>query len=348
MKDSSQPNNNHNEWYDLNIGSYKGLAELVATSLKSALEAQGISYVNIPFRHKEKKSFLKKLENKNYDPIQMTDLAGIRVITLIESDVNKVGNIIKSMFNIHDEDSINKSENLGEDKVGYRSVHYVCDIGSTRANLHEFTRYKGLCFEIQVRTALEHAWAEIEHDRGYKLSGKLPTHLNRRFRLLSGLLESADMEFNRLTVEIAEYAEQIKENITAHDSLDTEITAIGVKTLIDQKYKDFLAAPFKSKELVISESIENEILGFGVDSLKSLDILIQEFVSSLNKNEVNGDYRALIRHSLMFNDIDKYFTQSWDKSKWMRVKKGHYNIILKKYPKDKVDSLFEEKGITII
>ena len=63
----------------------------------------------------------------------------------------------------------------------------------------EFSLFKDLCFEIQVRTALSHAWAEIEHDRGYKLGGELPAHLKRRFNLLSGLLESADLEFNRLT-----------------------------------------------------------------------------------------------------------------------------------------------------
>ncbi|MDX6038046.1 GTP pyrophosphokinase family protein, partial [Acinetobacter baumannii] len=162
-----------------------------------------ISSVDIPFREKSKKSFLKKMEDKNkektYSPLDMTDLAGIRVITLIESDVHKVCELIKSLFNIHKKDSVNKSEILGDDKVGYRSVHFICDIGETRENLLEWKALKGLKFEIQVRTALEHAWAEIEHDRSYKLRGKLPSDLTRRFSLLSGLLESADLEFNRLS-----------------------------------------------------------------------------------------------------------------------------------------------------
>lgn len=99
-----------------------------------------------------------KISEKAYTPESMTDLAGIRVITLIESDVQKVCDL-KTMFNVHDQDSVNKSEKLGEEKVGYRSVHFVCDVGNIREQLPEFSAYKGFCFEIQIRTALEHAWA---------------------------------------------------------------------------------------------------------------------------------------------------------------------------------------------
>ncbi|MBD1231097.1 RelA/SpoT [Acinetobacter seifertii] len=205
----------HGLWYDNNIDPYKGLAEIIAVTLKNSLVSQKISFVDVPYRHKTKKSFLKKIDDKltekDYSPESMTDLAGIRVITLIESDVQKVCDLIATMFNVHQADSVNKSEKLGEEKVGYRSVHFICDVGQDREKLPEFSVYKGLCFEIQIRTALEHAWAEIEHDRGYKLGGKLPSHLNRRFKLLSGLLESADLEFNRLTQEIEEYANGLKE-----------------------------------------------------------------------------------------------------------------------------------------
>jgi putative GTP pyrophosphokinase len=232
----------HGLWYDNNIDPYKGLAEIIAVTLKNSLISQNISFVDVPYRSKTKKSFLKKIEDKltekDYSPESMTDLSGIRVITLIESDVQKVCDLVSIMFNVHHADSVNKSEKLGEEKVGYRSVHFVCDVGEERAKLPEFSLYKGLCFEIQIRTALEHAWAEIEHDRGYKLGGKLPSHLNRRFKLLSGLLESADLEFNRLTEEIEEYADGLKENI-ANISEDFELSTIGVKTLLESKYADF-------------------------------------------------------------------------------------------------------------
>ncbi|MBD1220648.1 hypothetical protein IDM30_16485 [Acinetobacter seifertii] len=76
-----------------NIDPYKGLAEIIAVTLKNSLVSQKISFVDVPYRHKTKKSFLKKIDDKltekDYSPESMTDLAGIRVITLIESDVQK-------------------------------------------------------------------------------------------------------------------------------------------------------------------------------------------------------------------------------------------------------------------
>ncbi|MDC4897586.1 hypothetical protein NQ967_15725, partial [Acinetobacter baumannii] len=83
----------HEAWFDGNIHHYKSLGAMVAATLKSTLDGHGISYVDIPYREKGKKSFLKKMDdkkkNKDYSPNDMTDLAGIRVITLIESDVKK-------------------------------------------------------------------------------------------------------------------------------------------------------------------------------------------------------------------------------------------------------------------
>ncbi len=54
----------HETWFDGNIHHYKTLAAMVAATLKSTLDGHGISYVDIPFREKGKKSFLKKIEDK--------------------------------------------------------------------------------------------------------------------------------------------------------------------------------------------------------------------------------------------------------------------------------------------
>ena len=53
---------------------------------------------------------------------------------------------------------------------------------------------------IQVRTVLQHAWAEFEHDIRYK--GTIPDEhvpdFDRRFTLAAGLLELADREFSTI------------------------------------------------------------------------------------------------------------------------------------------------------
>lgn len=340
----------HETWFDGNIHHYKTLAAMVAATLKSTLDGHGISYVNIPFREKEKKSFLKKIDDKNknkdYSPKDMTDLAGIRVITLIESDVQKVGELIHSLFNVHLEDSVNKSASLGEDKVGYRSVHFVCDIGETRENLLEWQALKGLCFEIQVRTALEHAWAEIEHDRGYKLGGKLPSDLARRFSLLSGLLESADLEFNRLSVEIEAYANNVINEIKENNGLNIELSTIGINTLIKNKYKQI---DYKEKENEDLIEILSELSKFGINNLQDLDSLIKENIEYLQLFE-DITTIGIIRHSMILSDIEKYFQifSSLERKAWKGIRKKSYEILRKKYDTKYLNQLLISNNIKIL
>lgn len=323
----------HEKWFDANIHKYKTLAATVAATLKSTLEGHEISYIDIPFREKNKKSFLKKIEDKNkskeYTPEHMTDLAGIRIITLIEADVKKVGDLIEKLFSVHQKDSVNKSESLGDNKVGYRSVHFVCDIGEARESLLEWESLKGLCFEIQVRTALEHAWAEIEHDRGYKLGGKLPSHLIRRFSLLSGLLESADMEFNRLTVEIEEYAKSLGNKIDKNN-LKVELTTVGIRTLIKNKYStlDYQM----SNDTTISKVIE-ELENFGIHDLDDLDKKISIAVEYiLEENETTSEI-GILRAAMLFSDMTKYFQLSWSNSreKWHSISESRISSLVKHY-----------------
>ena len=47
--------------------------------------------------------------------------------------------------------------------------------------LPEMKLFSGIPFEIQVRTILQHAWAEFAHDRNYKFRGVLPDVIARRY-----------------------------------------------------------------------------------------------------------------------------------------------------------------------
>ncbi len=62
----------------------------------------------------------------------------------------------------------------------------VAEIKDDRIILPEYQKFKDKKFEIQIRTILQHAWAEIEHDRDYKFTGELPINIKRRFRILAG------------------------------------------------------------------------------------------------------------------------------------------------------------------
>lgn len=75
---------------------------------------------------------------------------------------------------------------------------------------------------IQIRSILQHAWAEIEHDLGYKGKYAIPDQYKRNFNRLAALLETADLEFDRLKRELSEYEVEVGELIK-HTPQDVKI-----------------------------------------------------------------------------------------------------------------------------
>lgn len=86
---------------------------------------------------------------------------------------------MENIFEVNAAGKENKLEKLGEDKVGYLSKHYIISMSEIRTDFPDYKKYKGLRFEIQVRTTLQHASAEIEHERNYKFAGELTTDIKR-------------------------------------------------------------------------------------------------------------------------------------------------------------------------
>jgi hypothetical protein len=64
--------------------------------------------------------------------------------------------------------------------------------------LPKYKKFKNCKIEIQIRSILQHAWAEIEHDLGYKSQTATPYDARRGFSRLAGLLEITDIEFRKL------------------------------------------------------------------------------------------------------------------------------------------------------
>lgn len=334
------------KWYDKNIDLYESLASNVANTLKTALDKNNIAYVNIPYRAKTKESFLKKWEEKQYDDVEeMMDIAGIRVITLVESDLEPIEDLIKQLFNVHEKDSENKDHKLGDNKFGYRSRHFVCDIGQAREKLIELEHFKNKKFEIQIRTALAHAWAEIEHDRGYKLEGGLPSNIKRRLNIVAALLESADNEFNRLTKDIEDYKIDTNEKISKKE-LNIAITSISLHDFLEKNYNDFYETGVKTLEEKYFKNIKEELDSFNLSTIESLDNLIKENFQKHPDLEYifkNGQI-GFIRHMLILNNADKYFSQP---KSFNRLNKETYEELIKHIDKKKLDELLEKNKITI-
>ena len=335
------------KWYEENRPIYESIAGKVEDIIKENLEQNNIQYHSITNRPKSIESFSNKAKSEKYtDPIkEIKDMAGIRVITYLESDVAKVAEIIENLFDIDRDNSLDQSQLLGSDKLGYRSVHYVAKFNRRRCNLPEYKPYKNLPFEIQIRSILQHAWAEIEHDRNYKFTGKLPMQLERRFYLISGMLESADREFVAIAQEIDKYRNTVVEELGKGD-LDIEInTASLIEYLskrFDKSIKQKLVIPtFGDREL--SATIAEELRLFGIQKLNQLDEIIpSDLQEKMLNSHYSGNFIGTIRYILIINDAKKYFECSWRKQ-WQVLRRRSLTL-LRKY---NVDIAYLQKHVKI-
>jgi putative GTP pyrophosphokinase len=147
----------------------------------------------------------------------ITDMAGVRVITFLPRTVEDVCDLIEKNFAVSEK--VYKGENLiDEGKIGYQSVHYLVKMNTSRTQLPEYESYKDLILEIQVRTILQHAWAEMQHDIQYKSTVEIPTLIKRRFIALAGLLDIADREFQTLHDEYEEKKRQQENELETYMS----------------------------------------------------------------------------------------------------------------------------------
>lgn len=191
---------NYLEWYTDNQEVYKSLAKKVEKILEDIISKRKIPIQDIQSREKALKTFEEKIrDGVHYNPKDMQDLAGVRVICYTKTDVDAVCRVIDDNFEVDDKKLIDRSKELGTTQMGYASFNFVATFTKERIDSsEELGDYSSKKFEIQVRTVLQHAWAEIGHDDLYKNVDKLSEETQRRFYLVSSILESADNELETL------------------------------------------------------------------------------------------------------------------------------------------------------
>ena len=164
----------------------------------------------------------------------MTDLARVRIITYFLETQTIIDRMIFEEFEVVEKS--NKGQNLLETgKFGYQSIHYLVRLKRERALLAEYKPYAGALVEVQVRTILQHAWAEIEHDIQYKSSHAIPTEIRRRFMALTGMFEIADREFQAIQTADQELEGQATQSVQRGELGGVEITPNSLKLFLDNK-----------------------------------------------------------------------------------------------------------------
>ena len=201
---------------------YAQMAEIIPEKLKEFFAEAGIIVAAVEHRVKTEASLAGKLKlkgGKYKDIFDITDLVGIRVITFYIDDVDKVAAILERLFDIDWENSIDKRKAHEIDSFGYLSLHYICRIPESAYSDPEHPELNKIRFEVQMRTVLQHAWANMNHDTGYKSGVEIPRVYMRDMSRLAGMLELIDDEFSRIRRELTDYRRNVQ-NLVASGNLD--------------------------------------------------------------------------------------------------------------------------------
>lgn len=191
----------------------------------------------VGYRVKDVDSAVGKLSRKSYDNplIDMTDLVGVRVVCLLSPDVESISEGVQA----YDEwlaqvarDYVEEAEKAPE-QFGYQSKHFEIRAKSDM-QLNELVIPAGTCCELQIRTLMQHTFAEVVHDNIYKSAWGAPSKARRYVSSSAALIETADHLFcetmNLLDVENRERGELLQQLTAVYDD---KIHVMGGK---DQKF----------------------------------------------------------------------------------------------------------------
>lgn len=324
----------YRSWYEKNISKYGFVANRARNFIETSLAKEAIEYPLIQTRVKNIDSFVEKMERKKekYNrPQDMTDLAGIRIVCFVLSDIKLVSSLIEQIFHVDWDNSIDKFKELIEEgRMGYRGKNYVV---TGRENIFENTRqyeeYMDIPFEIQVRSLLDYAWGEIEHDRNYKLAEEFPSDSNipRRFQALAGALETLDYAFDSLSKEAQQYAKPIANKIYKVD-FDIPISPLSLREFLTFKFGDIQG--FRPHFISVDKVLD-ELNSLKIRTISELNEIIPSNYKEVCKKvarpeEDRFSFSLIIREIMILHNPKEYFNNAWKKSHYDTLDNHAYRV----------------------
>jgi ppGpp synthetase/RelA/SpoT-type nucleotidyltranferase len=262
----------------------------------------------VDVRAKHIASYAEKImrKQKYRDPLhEITDLIGGRIIVKFQNEVEQIEQYIRAHFNIDEVNCTDKRTELGLCEFGYLSIHLIVmpKQGSRFFSTAQFRTYQNIKAEIQIRTLLQHAWADISHDRLYKTPIDVPSFWRRETSRLAAILEEADKSFEKFAETLDAFSSGYMANLT-EQKLNEEIDKFKIlfnaseEDAVNQKkyaFKLIQLYQVQGKWLEIIDLFEK------LDSDQQADVLIKIAygIAKCRQKPVN-------EHLNLLNEIARY------------------------------------------
>ena len=264
----------------------------VKATLEKVFKKSGLIVAAIESRVKTEESLAGKLElkgSKYASLADIKDIVGVRVITFYIDDVDKVASAVERLFKVDWENSVDKRKIHEIDSFGYMSLHYICSMDGFP--------YR---FEIQMRTVLQHAWANMNHDTGYKSGVEIPLEYRRSLSRLSGLLELADEQFSEIRADLADYRRRIQALVASGNLSEVPLDGDSFRSFLNTRPFDPLNRRIASMNQ--AEIQEVSLMGY-LEVFKMLQCKTLGDIAKIIKDNSEGAFQ-LACYQIGLTDLD--------------------------------------------
>ncbi|QQT24499.1 GTP pyrophosphokinase family protein [Sphingobacterium spiritivorum] len=305
------------EFYKYYVDNYKIFEQAAEyyKSLLNSLVSDDCEVQSISYRVKDKEECVGKFKRKylkSLDESQtqyeiknhITDMIGLRIVCLYESEIEKIRKILEGNFKVVEVTDKIKSLDSTDNQFGYKSLHIDLHLNDERKKLPEFKKFADIRFEVQIRTIIQDAWSVLDHKIKYKKS--IPAELKRRINRLAALFEIADDEFYNIKLGTKEFEDKAKTDSKPNEPLNV----LSFLATVVPKFPTYQFIAYKADGFVHElQSHKNSLSAkeFAKSINDKLDIVKKynnEIISSSPANYLNP--YTMIRHCLYLTDKETY------------------------------------------
>ena len=253
--------------YDQHRAGYEEALARTVHEISKLLQDKGI-HPTIKSRVKDFESYfskrirlLKKAWDEHGDPLPINDVLAMRIICPFLRDLEEVVSLLSQRYEVVEIEHKGQDHSFRE--FGYESIHVLIRIPDELVPLCEgLERY---VIEIQLRTILQEAWAEVEHEIVYKAEfTPLDEPLKRKLAALNATLTLSDIIFQ----EILDYQKKLSDALKKRRE--------GFYGKIEQKTAEIFG---------ISEATTEVLSPFSAETIE------QGEMASLNENNISAPIR---------------------------------------------------------
>ena len=224
--------------YHEQLPFFEKMETIVVERLRTCFDENNIHIAGLETRIKAEDSLANKIELKGYkyhSISDITDVLGVRVITFFSDEVDIVSALVEQMFDVDWENSVDRRKTLEIDRFGYMSLHYICRVPESMYKDAELPQLNKIRFELQMRSMLQHMWANMYHDMGYKSDVEIPVEYQRNMNRLAGMLELADEQFSRIRREINDYRRNVQSLVASGNFNEVPLNGDTFRSYLDLK-----------------------------------------------------------------------------------------------------------------